>query len=1175
MKLRHLELENYGIHEQQTFDFGENGLHVIHGRNEAGKSTLLQAVRELLFGFRRQNPYAPDSTKKKMKAAATLRLAEGQELEITRRQTKNALTGQFLDDSETIDDARWRELLTGADQQLYEHVFGFALKELATGEESLKEANINEALFGGGLGRLHDYKQLLSDIEEETQKLFKSRGQKQEINHLLAQIKDLKSELKESSLKPAQYEEWLTQANRCEGELQRLEQALEKAFRRQRHLDRLKKGYPAWIARKALLKRLAELEAPESFPQDALDDLKQTRRLLVDVSAKIQQIETNLTSSDQEIAGIHYNEALLDRAEEIRRLTQEISRIRGFRRDLPLRKQERQDELDKAEEILRQLDPKLRLDQIEQFQLAQTQRNGIKRLLKQYQKLRTELESHGTDVDRLDRDIRTFETQLQQLPAEDVAGMERLDACLIPFREAVGRQAELEQQIRQMQGELDQRRALLLPCTETPLDLDRPLPVPLEETLRRYQSDFDSIAADQKQADRARQETVEGLSSKRDELRQLEQGVRLVSREELAQVRSQRDASWTTLRSILFGEQTAPSQPQLRTQADEYQRQLETSDAMADQRHDSAQTLAKQESLQGEVRHLEERLEHRTERCQNLEQRREQLWQTWLAEWAPCGITPKLPSEMADWRTRYLDLVARHGEIARKREELAPHARRIDETLKLVEAHDAPVPLAPREAIAWMEKALRQAEEQRKRHGELQVKLQSQQDHRQSLVEQNEKRLAQLEAIQAEATELLAVFQTLGKVDVETAAELIQAIDEVHGKLASSKTLQKRIGDMEQGLAEFHDQVQAVVAATGEPLKELPPEDAAVRLGDLVTEAENRRGRRKELEASRREQQQTHAARIAEQADLEKRLAQWRTQVAVENDEELELVSQTVREKLSLEREVAQLDQQLALIRESEEPEVFAAALDTLDNDRLELDLAAATQEHQEIQSQMAEANKQLGLLQHQLSEVDQTSRAVVAQGKIEALQAQLSEHLDRLGPLLVAREMLDRAMSAFSEQNSGQLLTMISELLERMTGGRYVRVEHDLDEGGQLILVGADDERRTPSQLSTGTREQLYLAIRLAYIRHYCQTAEPLPVLMDDILVNFDDERQEATLKVLVDFDPRIQIILLTCHKPLVDKVKKLKGEVRVSQMDGTPVASPKPSVKEKPKTPSLFENV
>ena len=76
---------------------------------------------------------------------------------------------------------------------------------------------------------------------------------------------------------------------------------------------------------------------------------------------------------------------------------------------------------------------------------------------------------------------------------------------------------------------------------------------------------------------------------------------------------------------------------------------------------------------------------------------------------------------------------------------------------------------------------------------------------------------------------------------------------------------------------------------------------------------------------------------------------------------------------------------------------------------------------------------------------------------------------------------------------------------------------------------------------MSTGTREQLYLALRLAYARHYCSYSEPLPLILDDVLVNFDAERAKATLRVLAEVGEKIQVVLLTCHPHLIALAKEV----------------------------------
>jgi len=78
---------------------------------------------------------------------------------------------------------------------------------------------------------------------------------------------------------------------------------------------------------------------------------------------------------------------------------------------------------------------------------------------------------------------------------------------------------------------------------------------------------------------------------------------------------------------------------------------------------------------------------------------------------------------------------------------------------------------------------------------------------------------------------------------------------------------------------------------------------------------------------------------------------------------------------------------------------------------------------------------------------------------------------------------------------------------------------------------------------MSEGTRDQLYLALRLATLERYLAHAEPLPLVIDDILVNFDDERSRATLEVLAELSRRTQVILFTHHARLRDLAAGLKN--------------------------------
>jgi len=82
---------------------------------------------------------------------------------------------------------------------------------------------------------------------------------------------------------------------------------------------------------------------------------------------------------------------------------------------------------------------------------------------------------------------------------------------------------------------------------------------------------------------------------------------------------------------------------------------------------------------------------------------------------------------------------------------------------------------------------------------------------------------------------------------------------------------------------------------------------------------------------------------------------------------------------------------------------------------------------------------------------------------------------------------------------------------------------------------------------MSSGTRDQLYLALRLASLEKYMESAEPMPFIVDDVLVDFDDSRSQAALNALAELAEKTQVILFTHHAQVVEQAKQLQGTVQV----------------------------
>jgi len=100
-----------------------------------------------------------------------------------------------------------------------------------------------------------------------------------------------------------------------------------------------------------------------------------------------------------------------------------------------------------------------------------------------------------------------------------------------------------------------------------------------------------------------------------------------------------------------------------------------------------------------------------------------------------------------------------------------------------------------------------------------------------------------------------------------------------------------------------------------------------------------------------------------------------------------------------------------------------------------------------------------------------------------------------------------------------------------------------EVDEKGATVLVGVRPGGREivgVGNMSEGTADQLYLATRMASLEAYLEQNEALPFVIDDILIQFDDERAVATLKVLGELSGRTQVIFFTHHRHLLELAKK-----------------------------------
>ncbi|MBN1192363.1 MAG: AAA family ATPase [Coriobacteriia bacterium] len=150
-------------------------------------------------------------------------------------------------------------------------------------------------------------------------------------------------------------------------------------------------------------------------------------------------------------------------------------------------------------------------------------------------------------------------------------------------------------------------------------------------------------------------------------------------------------------------------------------------------------------------------------------------------------------------------------------------------------------------------------------------------------------------------------------------------------------------------------------------------------------------------------------------------------------------------------------------------------------------------------------------------------------------LAQRLGEEVERYLALAVSARLLEMAQERYTKERQPDVVRSAGELFNTMTSGRYVNLNVPLGEGRIEVFDGKADVR-TSEILSRGTAEQLYLSIRLGLISQLGDVASGLPVLMDDVVVNFDRERRLGAVEAIASLAASRQVVFFTCHKDTAD---------------------------------------
>ena len=1189
MKIRQLHINRFGHFNECDLDFPGDGLQVIYGPNEAGKTTLLEFLRGLLFDFPARTPY-DFGGQGEMAGVATLELRDGRAVELRRRKGNKDKVAIKLDGQPTdLDDAGWLRLLDHADRGLFESVFAFGLDQLSQGEATLKHESLQSALFGGSLGGMSSPDKVVAELSRQADDMFKKGGSKPAINALLAELKRLAKEIKDRSLRPDKYREVDTAVTKAAEHAQSLHQQVDQLRRRHSKIEKQARAWPKWWELKQRRSERAGLVVPDNVPADARQRYQTVSKDLKSLEADQTKRTDEIKQAEQSLAALKLDPGAVSYRAEIKSCLELRGSFLDAKSDLPERQRQREAMQLLIDRELSELRPGWSHADLRVFSVDVATRAEIDRLSDDRRERTT---SHTKLTAKRDGDAANLERARDDLAEigspRDVTSLAAVLADEADFAANRKQMESTRGELAKLERKLGTQCHKLTPPLPAATSTPHELPVPRAETIAEFESRFDDL---REQLRTATVSVKEDEAEQREITKALDTALSshvVPSLDERDAARQQRDAGWNLIRQqFVHGESSSPdaeawldSLRRMGTPArpasigdaidtsdmsdqgqsgtgksahptkelatrdfnandrlpDAYEQTVRHADNIADQIYDNANEVAEREGLRRQLAALAQRIDQKRQRIAELKRLQTDLHTQWLALWQPCGFEPLAPDAMLGWLNDHETVcatIAQRDELNGELSRLGDHVSSFEQRLRA--AWSARADVAPSVLLVSARQAVDAAKDQQRRASELQKDLRRL-DKQLAKYDDELKALATREtAANAEWQAVLKRLNLPANWDSELAREVIDKLSATRIRLDALPGEEARIAAMESRIIEFENRVRSLCESLEPALVRDPTELAIEKLAEQVERAVETQRKHDDWSQKRIAARDLATALSERHTSLDaQRTTLFAQANATTEAQFLEVVSRA-EQAIKLNGEIGQLDREVELIRAGDDRDEFEAALAQSERavlDGEQRDLGEQLRQQEQLKRAADEA---VGAARKELAQLDGSGAVALLTEELARKRTLLAAEVDRYMPLVYARQLLNAAVSRFEKENQPEMIATVSRLLGQMTGGKYIEFDRS-GSGKQSVLIRrADGVERTPDQLSTGTREQLYLAIRLAYVLHYCDKNQPLPIVIDDVLVNFDEARTRQTLTALVDVSRSAQVLFFTCHPHMV----------------------------------------
>jgi uncharacterized protein YhaN len=372
--------------------------------------------------------------------------------------------------------------------------------------------------------------------------------------------------------------------------------------------------------------------------------------------------------------------------------------------------------------------------------------------------------------------------------------------------------------------------------------------------------------------------------------------------------------------------------------------------------------------------------------------------------------------------------------------------------------------------------------------------------------------------------------------------ETLEALAQLDAALQKRVEWADRIAKMQRDQAQFRTEVDALAASIG-----LSPSSDTLRLCqavlDCVAATAKMLGRRLDVEARLAVEQDKARALADETAELQAQASQMMNLFGVESLTEVDGRLRALARKSDFEARSAKARDELLEGVRAETVEDAESILDTIDRGSLGAELIALKKRFDDEDGRSRDLFSARNRAEDKITAVGGDAAVAILEARRRTVLLTIEDRALAYLRLKLGTAAADRALRAYRDRHRSSMMMRASEAFALISRGAYSELVTQPSNGSELLIAkGSDGGSKIASELSKGTRFQLYLALRVAGYHEFARAQAPPPFLADDIMETFDDFRAEEAFRLLAGMAATGQVVYFTHHRHLCEIAKAVE---------------------------------